>query len=49
MLGNAYEYLIKHFADLTNKKAVKNINKVTTSEKIEILEKKKKTPEKKKK
>ena len=21
MLGNAYEYLIKHFADLTNKKA----------------------------
>tara|TARA_Y100000741_G_scaffold353647_1_gene327086 strand:- start:55 stop:765 length:711 start_codon:yes stop_codon:yes gene_type:complete len=31
------------------KKAVKNINKFTTSEKIEILEKKKKTPEKKKK
>jgi len=31
------------------KKAVKNINKFTISEKIEILEKKKKTPEKKKK
>tara|TARA_B100000965_G_scaffold395452_1_gene408997 strand:+ start:117 stop:824 length:708 start_codon:yes stop_codon:yes gene_type:complete len=30
------------------KKAVKNINKLTISEKIEIIEKKKKTPEKKK-
>tara|TARA_B100001175_G_scaffold238255_1_gene204545 strand:- start:1652 stop:2362 length:711 start_codon:yes stop_codon:yes gene_type:complete len=31
------------------KKAIKNINKLTISEKIEIIEKKKKTPEKKKK
>ena len=31
------------------KKAVKNIRKLTMNEKIEIIEKKKKTPEKKKK
>jgi len=31
------------------KKAVKNIRKLTMSEKIEILEKQKKTPDKKKK
>ena len=36
-------------AEVTIKKAVKNIRKLTMSEKIEIIEKKKKIPEKKKK
>ena len=35
--------------EVTIKKAVKNIRKLTMSEKIEILEKKKKIPDKKKK
>ena len=35
--------------DVLIKKAVKNIRKLTINEKIEVIEKKKKTPDKKKK
>ena len=43
------KFLIKFFLQKLIKKAVKNIRKLTINEKIEIIEKQKKIPEKKKK